>query len=75
MSMELSHVWQGNVFFLKTHYAVWRHLSNICISKSKILTYRNDNKVLENKLHYDFKWTLQLNHKKILHRHFKLVLI
>ena len=32
MSMELSHVWQGNVFFLKTHYEVWRHLSHICIS-------------------------------------------
>jgi hypothetical protein len=32
MSMELWHVWQGNVFFLKTHYEVWRHLSHICIS-------------------------------------------
>jgi hypothetical protein len=38
--------------------------------KSKIVTYRKDNKVLETKLHYDFKQTLQLNHKKFLHRHF-----
>jgi hypothetical protein len=33
-------------------------------TKSKILTYRKEYKVLENKLYYDFKLTLQFNHKK-----------
>jgi hypothetical protein len=33
-------------------------------TKLKILTYRKEYKVLENKLYYDFKLTLQLNHKK-----------
>jgi hypothetical protein len=40
-------------------------------TKSKILTYRKEYKVLENKLYYDFKLTLQFNHKKLSHRHFK----
>ena len=35
-------------------------------TKSKILTYRKEYKVLENKLYYDFKLTLQFNHKKIV---------
>jgi hypothetical protein len=50
----------------------WRHLSLICDqTKSKILTYRKDYKVLENKLYYDFKLSLQFNHKKNLsHMHF-----
>jgi hypothetical protein len=35
-----------------------------CQTKSNILIYRKDNKVLEKKLHYDFKLTLQFNNKK-----------
>jgi hypothetical protein len=33
MAVELSHVWQGNVFILETHYAVRHHLSHICMPK------------------------------------------
>ena len=35
-------------------------------TKPKILTYRKEYEVLENKLYYDIKLTLQFNHKKIV---------
>ena len=48
MPVELSNVRQGNVFFLKTHYAERRHLSHICISNKveNLHIYWKDNKVL-----------------------------
>jgi hypothetical protein len=65
MSVELSQVWQENVFFLKLiMQCEVIQVTYVYQTKSKILTYRKDYKVLENKLYYDFKWTFQFNHKK-----------
>ena len=68
MSVQLSHVWQGNVFFLKTHASCSvTSFMYICMSNKvqHLDIQENNTEVIEKKLHYDFKRTLQFNRKII----------
>ena len=43
---------------------------DIHANKFEYLDIQETNKILEKKLYYDLKSTLEFNHKKSLHRHF-----
>jgi hypothetical protein len=74
MSVELSHVWQGNVFFLKPLCGVTSFKSHLHTKQSRKSSHTGKITFYQiSSVHYDFKWTLQFNHKKIhVYRHFKL---